>query len=187
MIILTILHDRFGCLYTTTSRRTGHLVCKVWLKGYCNVFSSTTWIMPGVAKTILPFRSCVQVSDMLVCTPAHARREREVSRREGNGKNGDPNIHRRSLKAWMFDCCYMQDTESFVFFCIYIQICFTRITPKSSECMTFTQILLATICVMTEGHCIGRAFLTISPLYDFYLFHAIHVPYATHYPSCNHL
>ena len=54
-LMLTILYGRFMCLFTTTSGITGHLVCKIWLKGYCNGFGSTTWFMPSQTKSILPF------------------------------------------------------------------------------------------------------------------------------------
>ena len=52
--ILTPLDGRFASLPTTTSRVTGHLVCTIRLKSYCNVFSSVTWIMPSIACSILP-------------------------------------------------------------------------------------------------------------------------------------
>ena len=53
---LLLLCSRFCYLYTTMSRITVNYICKIWLKWYCNVFSSITRIMLNMAsQSYLPF------------------------------------------------------------------------------------------------------------------------------------
>ena len=42
--------------------KTVHHVCKIWIKSYCNVFCSITWIEPSLVSIILP---CIFILGMI--------------------------------------------------------------------------------------------------------------------------
>ena len=69
--VLTTLYCRFVCLQTSTSRITGHLVCKILLIRYCAVFSSITLVMPTVPRLILPFLWCIWMRGSISPQPSN--------------------------------------------------------------------------------------------------------------------
>ena len=63
--IVIILYGIFMYLHTTMARITGHPICKIWLKGYCNVLSSIAWMLSSLAYPILPISLLPGLSSLL--------------------------------------------------------------------------------------------------------------------------
>ena len=93
----------------------------------------------------------------------------------------------RSLKTCRFDCCYIQDTESFVFLHLHTDLFRDHFNLPKGICLLH-KYYLATICVMTKAYCIGyySVLYYFSTLWNFNSSMTLHLLDSIRCPSCNH-